>query len=188
MRKHQYSASVCAKSVCTIVPKLDYIMQYFMLFRMMYSKLGHKLTNVKTASINKVLIAFVHRITLGNHLYSPGVYLRICLLNCSGELSYFVLFFTLFPAMFSTLRHKLANVKVATINKVLITFFVYIKCQTTELQCANINIQQAFAQNLPPQLFRNSVIVCSILRSFYLCTAHWGTISPTSKRQGLIRR
>jgi hypothetical protein len=74
MRKHQYSASVCAKSVFTIVPKLDYIMQYFMAFPMMYSKLGHKLTNVKTASINKVLIAFAHRITLGNHLYSPGVY------------------------------------------------------------------------------------------------------------------
>jgi hypothetical protein len=44
-------------------------MQYFMLFPIMYSKLGHKLTNVKTASINKVLIAFVHRITLRKHLY-----------------------------------------------------------------------------------------------------------------------
>jgi hypothetical protein len=74
MRKYQYSASVCAKSVFPIVPKLDYIMQYFMLFPMMYSKLGHKLTNVKTASINKVLVAFVHRITLRKHLYSPGVY------------------------------------------------------------------------------------------------------------------
>jgi hypothetical protein len=59
-RKHQYSASICAKSVFPIVPKLDYIMQYFMLFPMMYSKLGHKLTNVKTATINKVLIALVH--------------------------------------------------------------------------------------------------------------------------------
>ena len=74
MRKYQYSASVCAKSVFPIVPKHDYIMQYFMLFPMMYSKLGHKLTNVKTASINKVLVAFVHRITLRKHLYSPGVY------------------------------------------------------------------------------------------------------------------
>ena len=74
MREYQYSASVCAKSVFPIVPKLDYIMQYFMLFPTMYSKLRHKLTNVKTASINKVLIAFVHRITLRKHLYSPGVY------------------------------------------------------------------------------------------------------------------
>ena len=43
-------------------------------FLMMYSKLRHKLTNVKTARINKLLIAFVHRITLRKHLYSPGVY------------------------------------------------------------------------------------------------------------------
>ena len=69
MRKHQYSASVCAKSVFPILPKLDHIIQHFMLFLMMYSKLGHKLTNVKTASINKVLIAFVHTITLRKHLY-----------------------------------------------------------------------------------------------------------------------
>jgi hypothetical protein len=61
MRKHQYSASVGAKSVFPIVPKLYYIIQYFMIFPTMYSKLGHKLTNVKTASINKVLIAFVHK-------------------------------------------------------------------------------------------------------------------------------
>jgi hypothetical protein len=74
MRKYQYLASVCAKSVGQIVPNLDYIMQYFMLFPMMYSKLGHKHTHVKTASINKVLIAFVHRITLRKHLYSPGLY------------------------------------------------------------------------------------------------------------------
>ena len=59
MRKHQYSASVFAKSVFPIVLKLDYIMQYFMLFPMMYSKLGQKLTNVKTARINKVIIALI---------------------------------------------------------------------------------------------------------------------------------
>jgi hypothetical protein len=64
MRKHQYSVSVCAKFVFPIVPKLDYVIQYCMIFPMMYSKLGHKLTNVKKASINKALIAFVHRITL----------------------------------------------------------------------------------------------------------------------------
>jgi hypothetical protein len=73
MRKNQYSASPCAKSVFPIVPKLDYIMPYFMLFQMMYSKLGHKLTNVKTARINKLLIAFVHRITLRKHQYSASV-------------------------------------------------------------------------------------------------------------------
>ena len=38
MRKHQYSASVCAESVFPIVPKLDYIIHYFMIFPMMYSK------------------------------------------------------------------------------------------------------------------------------------------------------
>jgi hypothetical protein len=58
MRKHQYSASVCAKSVFQIVPKLDCIMQYFMLFPMVCSILGHKHTNVKTARINKVIISF----------------------------------------------------------------------------------------------------------------------------------
>ena len=157
MRKHQYSASVCAKSVFPIVSKLDYIMQYFMLFPMMYSKLGHKLTNVKTARINKLLNAFVHRITLRKHLYSPGVYAEtVC--SIVPKLDYIMQFFTLFPAMFSTLRHKLANVKVESIN----TFFVYIKYQNIELQCANINIQQAFAQNLSSQLFPNSTILFSI--------------------------
>jgi hypothetical protein len=59
MRKHQYSASVFAKSVYPIVPKFNYIVQYFMLFLMLYSEFGHKLTNVKMARINKVIIAFV---------------------------------------------------------------------------------------------------------------------------------
>jgi hypothetical protein len=87
-----------------------------MLFPMMYSKLGHKLTNVKTASINKVLIAFVHRITLRKHLNSPGLYAEyVCAIV--PKLDYIVQFFTLLPAMFSTLRHKLANVKVERINK-----------------------------------------------------------------------
>ena len=116
MREHQYSASVCAKSVFPIVPKLDYIIQHFMLFPTMYRKLGHKLTNVKTASINKVLIAFVHIITLRKHLYSPRLYAEsVCAIV--PKLYYIALFFTLFPAMFSTLRHKLANVKVERINK-----------------------------------------------------------------------
>ena len=116
MRKHQYSASVCAKSVFPIVPKLDYIMPYFMPFPMMYSKLGVKLTNVKTASINKVLIALVHRITLRKRLYSSCVYAEsVCAIIPKHV--YIVQFFTLFPTMFSTLRHKLANVNVARINK-----------------------------------------------------------------------
>ena len=60
MRKHQYSASVSAKSASPIVPKLSYVVLYFMLFAaMMYSKLGHMLTNDKTAMINKVLIALI---------------------------------------------------------------------------------------------------------------------------------
>jgi hypothetical protein len=116
MRKYQYSASVCAKSVFPIIPKLDYVIQYFMIFPMMYSKLGHKLTNVKTARINKVLIAFVHIITLSKHLYSPGVYAEtVC--SIVPKLDYIMQFFTLFPAMFSTLRHKFAKVKVERINK-----------------------------------------------------------------------
>jgi hypothetical protein len=59
LRKHLYSASVCANCANVTAPKLDYIVQYFMLFPMMYSKLGHKLSNVETARINKVLNAFL---------------------------------------------------------------------------------------------------------------------------------
>jgi hypothetical protein len=33
--------------------KLKYVVQHFMLFPMIYTKLGHKLVNVKTARINK---------------------------------------------------------------------------------------------------------------------------------------
>jgi hypothetical protein len=36
------------------------MVQYYMPFLMMYSKLGNKLTNVKIARMNKLLIAFVH--------------------------------------------------------------------------------------------------------------------------------
>ena len=116
LRKHRYSVGVYEKSVVPIVPKLDYIIQYFMVFPMMHSILGHKLTNVKTARINKLLIAFVHRITLRKHLYSPGVYAEtVC--SIVPKLDYIMQFFTLFPAMFSTLRRKLANVKVERINK-----------------------------------------------------------------------
>ena len=79
-----------------IVPKLNYMVQYDMPFLMMYSKLGHKLTNVKTARINKLLIAFVHRITLPKHLYSATVYAKsfsqlfpnstmLCSFSCSFQ-------------------------------------------------------------------------------------------------------
>jgi hypothetical protein len=116
VRKHQYSASVCANSDFPIVPKLNYMVQYYMPFLMMYSKLGHKLTNVKTARINKLLIAFVHRITLRKHLYSATVYAK-SVFSIVPQLDYVVQFFILFPAMYSKLRHKLANVKIARINK-----------------------------------------------------------------------
>ena len=85
-------------------------------FLMMYSKLGHKLTNVKTARINKLLIAFVHRITLRKHIYSATVYPKsVC--SIVPQLAYVVQFFMLFPAMYSKLRHKLVNIKIARINK-----------------------------------------------------------------------
>jgi hypothetical protein len=83
---------------------------------MMYSKLGQKLTNVKTARINKVLIAFVHRITLRKHLYSASVYAKSVFLIVP-ELDYIVQYFTLFPAIYSKLGHRLTNVKIARINK-----------------------------------------------------------------------
>jgi hypothetical protein len=92
------------------------MVQYYMPFLMMYSKLGHKLTNVKTARINKLLIAFVHRITLRKHLYSATVYAK-SVFSIVPQLDYVVQFFMLFPAMYSKLRHKLANVKIARINK-----------------------------------------------------------------------
>jgi hypothetical protein len=74
LRKYIYSASLYTNCFNATAPKLKYVVQYFMLFPMIYSKLGHKLTNVKTPTINKVLIAFVHRITLRKHRYSVGVY------------------------------------------------------------------------------------------------------------------
>ena len=116
VRKHQYSASVCAKSDFSIVPKLNYMVQTCMLFLMMYGKLGHKLTNVKTARINKLLIAFFFRITLRKHLYSAAVYAK-SVYSIVPQLDYVVQLFMFFPAMHSKLRHKLANVKTARINK-----------------------------------------------------------------------
>jgi hypothetical protein len=116
VRKHQYSASVCAESDFPIVPKLNYMVQFCMLFLMMYGKLGHKLTTVKTARINKLLIAFVHRITLRKHLYSVTVYAKP-VFSIVPQLDYVVQFFMFFPAMYSKLRHNLANVKIARINK-----------------------------------------------------------------------
>ena len=85
-------------------------------FLMMYSKLRHKLTNVKTARINKLLIAFVHRITLRKHLYSATVYAK-SVYSIVPQLDYVVQFFLLFRAMYRKLRHKLAHVETARINK-----------------------------------------------------------------------
>ena len=116
VRKHQYSASVSVKSDFRIVPKLNYMVQSCILFLMMYGKLGHKFTNVKTARINKLLIAFVHRITLRKHLYSANVYAK-SVYSIVPQLDNVVQFFMLFPAMYSKLRHKLAHVETARINK-----------------------------------------------------------------------
>jgi hypothetical protein len=88
-------------------------------FLMMYSKLGYKFTNVKTARINKLLITFVHRITLRKHIYSAfqwTVYAK-SVFSIVPQLDYVVQFFMLFPAMYSKLRHKLVNVEIARINK-----------------------------------------------------------------------
>jgi hypothetical protein len=87
-----------------------------MLFLMMCGKLGHKLTNVKTARIDKLLIAVVNWITLRKHLYSATVYAK-SVFSIVPQLDYVFHFFMLFPEMYSKLRHKLANVKIAKINK-----------------------------------------------------------------------
>jgi hypothetical protein len=81
--------------------------------------LGQKLINVKTARINKVVIAFVYRITLRKHLYSASVRTRSVLLIVL-KLNYVVQYFMLFPMTYSKLGHKLTYVKTARINKVLI--------------------------------------------------------------------
>jgi hypothetical protein len=87
-------------------------------FLMMYSKLGHEFTNVKTARINKLLITFVHRITLRKHIYSATVYAKsVYFYSIVPQLDYVVQFVMLFPAMYSKLRHKLVNFKIARINK-----------------------------------------------------------------------
>jgi hypothetical protein len=87
-----------------------------MFFLMMYGKLGHKLTNVKTARIDKLLIAFVNWITLRKHLYSATVYAK-SVFSIVPQLDYVLQFFIFFPGMYSKLRHNLANVKIAKINK-----------------------------------------------------------------------
>jgi hypothetical protein len=53
LRKHLYSALVYPKSVFSIVPQLDYVVQFFMVFPAMYSKLRQNLVKVKIARINK---------------------------------------------------------------------------------------------------------------------------------------
>ena len=158
--------------------KLKYVVQNFMLFPMIYRKLGHKLANVKTARINKVLIAFVHRITMRKHLYSVGVYEK-SVFPVVPKLEYIMQYFMLFPTIYSRLVHKFINVKTARINKLLIAF-------VHRITLRKHLIQQAFMQNLFAQLFPNSTILCSISRSFQRCTVNWGTSSQTSKSEGLI--
>jgi hypothetical protein len=82
---------------------------YYAVFHALSSKLGHKLTNVKTARINKVVIAFVYRITLRKHLYSASVRARSVFLIVL-KLNYIVQYFTLFLTTYSKLGHKLTNV------------------------------------------------------------------------------
>jgi hypothetical protein len=86
--------------------------------------LGQKLINVKTARINKVVIAFVYRITLRKHLYSARVRTRSVLLIVL-KLNYFVQYFMLFLMTYSKLGHKLTYVKTARINKVLIALICF---------------------------------------------------------------
>ena len=120
--KHLYSASLYANCINATAAKLKYVVQHFMLFPMIYSKLGHKLVNVKTARINKyVLIAFVHRITLGKQRYSVGVYEQY-VFPVLPKLDYITHYFMLFPTIYRKLGHKLTNVKTARINKLLIAF------------------------------------------------------------------
>ena len=45
--KHLYSASLYANCVNATAAKLKYVVQHFMLFPMIYSKLGHKLVKDK---------------------------------------------------------------------------------------------------------------------------------------------
>jgi hypothetical protein len=96
MRRYQSSASVSAKSASPIVPKLHYILQYFMLFPMMYSKLGHKLTNVKTARINMVIIALIclKIYTAQTSIFSKRLR-KICLFNWSRTRLYCAVFHAL---------------------------------------------------------------------------------------------
>jgi hypothetical protein len=63
--------------------------------------------------------------------------------------------------------------------------FAYIKCQSIELQCANINIQQAFAQNLSSQLFPNSTILYAVLHALSNDVHQIG--AQAHQRQVLIR-
>jgi hypothetical protein len=111
LRKHTHSASLYTHCVNATAPKLKYVM----LFPMIYSKLGNRLTNVKTARINKVLIAFVHRITLRKHRYSVGVYEK-SVFSIVPKLDYIMQYFMIFPTMHSKLGHKNINVKTARIN------------------------------------------------------------------------
>ena len=151
-------------------------------FPTMYSKLGHKLTNVEMTRINKELIAFVYwmsdfRITLWKHTYSASVYAKSAF-PITPKHGYIVRYLILFPMMYNKLAHKLRTVEMTKIKLTGSYLCLYINA-TTELHCANIYIYSKC-------LFRNSTILCSSSCSFQWCTVNCGTSSPRSKRQGLI--
>ena len=124
-----------------------------------------------------MLIAFVHRITLGKQRYSVGVYEQY-VFPVLPKLDYITHYFMLFPTIYSKLGHKLTNVKTARINKLLIAFVHRITLR--------IYIQQSFTPNLFSQLFPNSTMLCSFSCSLQRCTVNCGTSSHMSKPQGLI--
>ena len=94
--KHLYSASLYANYVNATAAKLKYVVQHFMLFPMMYSKLGHKLVNVKTARINK---QGANCFCSQNYIGQTTIFTRrlrtICLSSSSQTRIYYALFHAL---------------------------------------------------------------------------------------------
>jgi hypothetical protein len=112
--KYQYSASVCAKSLFPIVPKLDYIIcRIACSFQWCTANWG---SSSPTSSINKVLIAFAHK------NYTPLTSIltmrlcRICLRNCSQTRLYYAVFHAL-SSFFQYIAAQARKGKVERINK-----------------------------------------------------------------------
>ena len=94
--KHLYSASLYANCVYATAAKLKYFVQHFMLFPMMYSKLGHKLVNVKTARINKLVTnCFCSQNYIGQTTIFSRRLRTICLSSSSQTRLYYALFHAL---------------------------------------------------------------------------------------------